>query len=115
MKAAYSRNGERPLFSLVRPCEMFHPTGHPNSRRLGQVRTIVRRKDVDHAIVCMLRPLPKDPQCPLQARGCAHLHWHVKELASEDSLCSVPISAVRRLSHLFPGFGDLATRRGYDA
>ena len=79
------------------------------------MRTIVRRKDVDHAIVCMLRPLPKDPQCPLQARGCAHLQWHVKELASGDSLCSVPISAVRRISHVLPGFGDLATLRGYDA
>ena len=93
----------------------FHPTGHPSGRRLGQVRAIVRREDGDHAIVCMLRPLPKDPQCPLQARGCTHLQWHVQEGASEVSLCSVPLSAVRRLAQVVPDFGDLATRRGYDA
>lgn len=93
----------------------FHPTGQPDGRRLGQVRAVVRREDGDHAIISVLRPLPKDPQCPLQARGCTHLQWHVQEGASDVSLCSVPLSAVRRLAQVVPDFGDLATRRGYDA
>jgi len=93
----------------------FHPAGQPDGRRLGQVRAFVRRQDGDHAIVCMLQPVSKNLQCPLQARGCTHLRWHVQDGASDVSLCSVPLSSVLRLAQVVPDFGDLATRLGYDA
>ena len=90
----------------------FHPPGQPGVRRVGHVRAIVKRSDGDHALLCLMQPTAVDKDCPLQARGCTRLQWHVAENATEITVCSVPISCVNRVVHVVPDFAALAARSG---
>ena len=92
----------------------FHPPGQPSVIRVGHVRAIVQRSDGDHALLCLMQPMAVDMDCPLQARGCTRLQWHVAENANEITVCSVPISCVNRVVHVVPDFASLAARSGMD-
>ena len=92
----------------------FHPPGQPGVRRVGHARAIVQRSDGDHVLLCLMQPKEIDKDCPLQARGCTRLQWHIAKKATEITVCSVPISCVNRVIHVVLDFAALAARGGLD-
>lgn len=91
---------------------MCSPTGDGTSVSVGEVRAIVRKREGDNAVLADMKVVSPVPRCPLVARSCTRLAWHVPESHSDVCLRAVPLSSIRRVLHVVPDFQDLVNRRG---
>lgn len=82
---------------------------------VAEVRAIVRRPEVDVAVVADMEVVPGVPNCPLVSRGCTRLAWSVPVRKTDVCLRTLPLASIRRVLHVVPDFADLASRRGLEA
>lgn len=82
----------------------------------GEVRALLRYKEDDVAVVCELQEVDVDATCPIGERDCKRFKWAVPSQGDGDWLLRVvPMSCIRRISHMAPDFAELSSRRGIKA
>lgn len=94
---------------------LYEPSDDSSRVSVGEVRAILRLQEGDVVVIADMEVVEPEPNCPLAARGCTRLAWHVPQGQSDVCLRAVPLQSVRRVLHVVPDFGDLAQRHGFVA
>jgi len=80
----------------------------------GEVRAIVRCKNLDYDIILKMDVVGGEPGCPFVSRFSTHFKW-ADSAAGGQVIGAVPMHNVTRVIHVVPDFMDLASRKGMAA
>jgi len=116
----YRKEGKRfdmVIYTVAGETPVIGKDGKPNLRlHYGEVRALLRYKEEDVAVVCDMEEVRANAGCPLAERECKRLKWAVSAPGLGDwSVTAVPLSRVRRVTHVVPDFSELSSRRGVRA